>query len=474
MKRVSMSARLLSALVCGWVSMNAQCYTELFAASDADLSFVSLTFTPDGSGEFYSVFRNSASVFETDPTVGTPLSLLDDSFAEVSLTGNASVSLYGQSYSSFFVGSNGYLTFGAPDNQPGESLFLHFSLPRVSAGFDDLDPAVGGTVSYRQLDDRVAVTWQNVPEYLVFGSSNNLQVEMFFNGRIRITRLGVSSTDGLVGLSAGGGVPAGFVETDFSALGAPPISCPFADGNGGQTGACIEGQGSWQRSLQPRDFGNDGSIDAYYDPYLDLTWLADANFAQTSGFDADGRMNFTQANTWASGLTLFGGSDWRLPTLTPVNDTATLNFGFSNNGSTDQGTAKTGVGWGEDSELGYMYYVHLGNKGFYVPNDANPGSIVEQSGFGPSNTGPFANLLADFYWTDESFGSGAWNFGFNDGFQNLNFQFEDFRAWAVHSGDLIGPPAAPEPQNVPLPWVAALGLGGLLCLRGARACQRTA
>jgi hypothetical protein len=159
-----------------------------------------------------------------------------------------------------------------------------------------------------------------------------------------------------------------------------------------------------------------------------------------------------------------------------VNDTANFNTAFSNNGSTDVGTAKTGVGWGEDSEMGYMYYVHLGNKGFYVPNDSNPGNFsVVQSGFGLSNTGPFANLLADYYWTDKAFGSSrAWYFGFIDGGQDRSNQSGNgfqgrsgFRAWAVHSGDLIGPPAAP----VPLPGALWL-LGSALVGVGARARQR--
>ena len=36
---------------------------------------------------------------------------------------------------------------------------------------------------------------------------------------------------------------------------------------------------------------------AYYDNVANLTWLADANAAKTSGYDADGRM------TWADAIT---------------------------------------------------------------------------------------------------------------------------------------------------------------------------
>lgn len=51
-----------------------------------------------------------------------------------------------------------------------------------------------------------------------------------------------------------------------------------------------------------------------YDDVLDITWLADANYAATSGYDQDGRMNFSAANTWAAGLSYGGYDDWRLPT----------------------------------------------------------------------------------------------------------------------------------------------------------------
>ena len=43
-----------------------------------------------------------------------------------------------------------------------------------------------------------------------------------------------------------------------------------------------------------------------YDDVLDITWLQDANYAQTSGYDADGKMSWMDANTWASNLSLGG------------------------------------------------------------------------------------------------------------------------------------------------------------------------
>ncbi len=46
--------------------------------------------------------------------------------------------------------------------------------------------------------------------------------------------------------------------------------------------------------------GND--YQAYYDDAQLITWLADANAAQTSGYDGDGAMNWTSAQAWITSL----------------------------------------------------------------------------------------------------------------------------------------------------------------------------
>jgi hypothetical protein len=70
-------------------------------------------------------------------------------------------------------------------------------------------------VSWRQLGDRVAVTYQTIPQFSGT-DSNSFQIELFTDGRIRITCLGIAATDGLIGLSRGTGVPAGFTSSDFN------------------------------------------------------------------------------------------------------------------------------------------------------------------------------------------------------------------------------------------------------------------
>ena len=59
---------------------------------------------------------------------------------------------------------------------------------------------------------------------------NNIQIEMYFAGKISITHLQVDAADGLVGLSGGTGVPGDFVESDLSAYGICICLDPDADG----------------------------------------------------------------------------------------------------------------------------------------------------------------------------------------------------------------------------------------------------
>ncbi len=192
-------------------------FTEQFSGG-YDLTGLSLTFVPNNSFDFYVSCAVPVTQLPTDPAGGSPITLSDDDNEPVNIANGDAVLLYGESYTTVYVGSNGYVTFGTGDNDYTESLADHFSLPRISALYDDLNPASGGTVSSRQLGDRMVVTWENVPE---FGASapNTFQIEMFFDGTITITGLTIASGDSVVGLSAGEGVGPGFFESDLSEAG---------------------------------------------------------------------------------------------------------------------------------------------------------------------------------------------------------------------------------------------------------------
>lgn len=50
-------------------------------------------------------------------------------------------------------------------------------------------------------------------------------------------------------------------------------------------------------TLLGRDLdGNASTAEAFFDTVLNITWLGDANYARTSGYDADGYMNWMAAN----------------------------------------------------------------------------------------------------------------------------------------------------------------------------------
>ena len=202
------------------------CFTEMFTNNN-DLTHSSLTLTPDTSPHGYSACHSSATAFPTDPSQGTSLGLTGDTNTKVSLAGGAKVYLYGQAYSEFYVGSNGYITFGSGDTTATATLTDHFRLKRISGLFANLEPATNA-VTWKQLLDRVAVTYQDVPEVGTSGN-NSFQIELFYDGRIRLTWLGLAATDGLAGISRGTGQPSYFVASDLTGYAACPAAAHPAD-----------------------------------------------------------------------------------------------------------------------------------------------------------------------------------------------------------------------------------------------------
>ena len=216
-----------------------------------------------------------------------------------------------------------------------------------------------------------------------------------------------------------------------------------------------------------------------YDDVLDVTWLADANYAKTSGYDADadGLMNWQDALTWATNLSYYDSvrgvtwSDWRLPT---VRDGGLANYSFATSG-TDYGFNVRAVG--EDgtvhSELAYMYYVNLGFKGAYstagayqsdygIFGDGTDGWPRERDGLGPNNV--IVNLQSYWYWSGTPYApdpaTNAWAMYVGAGRQiYADSQGNGFFAWAVRPGDVA---AVPEPSPAIL---FGAGLAGLAVMR---------
>ena len=216
--------------------------------------------------------------------------------------------------------------------------------------------------------------------------------------------------------------------------------------------------GSAHAALEGRDLnGSLDSFEAYYDTDLDITWLADANYAKTSGHDTDGQMRWDDANTWAANLSFTDGvsvyDNWRLPTVV---DTGTKGCNFAYTGTDCGSNVDTATG-----EMAHLFFDELGNKGYYdTSGNAN------QPGWGLTNPGPFTNLQAGNYWSATSFPPGtglAWDFYFDYGLQHADGKYNGFYALAVSPGD-VG--AVPEAQTYAL-MLAGLGLIGWRARRRA-------
>lgn len=150
-----------------------------------------------------------------------------------------------------------------------------------------------------------------------------------------------------------------------------------------------------------------------YDTDRDITWLQDANYAKTSGFDADGLMTWSDAMNWAETLSYFDSArgvfwnDWRLPTaLNQDGSGPCFSIGVIN---------CTG------SEMGHLFFEE-----------------------GVQTSGIFTNVEANIYWSgtpNVSEPAFAWVFHFGTGFgsQFESNQSNPHYAWAVRPGDVPEP-----------------------------------
>jgi hypothetical protein len=201
---------------------------------------------------------------------------------------------------------------------------------------------------------------------------------------------------------------------------------------------------------------------AYYDTALNITWLKNANLADTNSFgvagiNANGTMTWLKASQWIGAMNTanyLGTSTWRLPTVT---DKGTSGC--------DWGASGTDCGWNVDlstGEMAHMFYSTLGNVGEVNTSWGNTGCLVAPS-YCLINDGPFSNLEPARYWSKTSYQPdpnwAAWVFDFYNGTQDSNFKEDQLYAWAVSPGDSLA--VVPVPGAV---WMfgSALGVMGLL------------
>jgi hypothetical protein len=198
---------------------------------------------------------------------------------------------------------------------------------------------------------------------------------------------------------------------------------------------------------------------AVYDTDLNITWLADANYAATNTFGVDGigiyragfgpgrpgSMDTQTAFDWLAAMNeanYLGANDWRLPMT--VQPDATCSDQYFPIGLPQESLGRNCSG----SELGHLYYTELGG----VPN----------SGSVPS-AGLFRNIQLSAFWSGTPYPQAQWFiFSFNTGRQFFGTGDNPLFGWGVRSGDIA---AVPIPTTAWLLGTALAGLGGRRMLR---------
>lgn len=222
----------------GTVGVDMDYLSEAFT-NGTDLSFTQITFTPTGDAltsflsdrpTDHANHRNYTATVSTgtkispsfDGTLPVPkediilLPMADD--GAINLTTQVPIPFFGEFLSQLTLSANGFIS-GALSSYSNDPVNVvptfenHFETRRISFLFCDLDPRSGGEVWAREMDDRLVVTFENVPSFdqdaLVPGQSyaNTVQCELFYGGQIRMTYLGLTAKRAVVGLSDGRGVP---------------------------------------------------------------------------------------------------------------------------------------------------------------------------------------------------------------------------------------------------------------------------
>lgn len=166
-----------------------------------DLRGVSLSFAPTQEAGRYRTAGTSEPI---DVALGDPVELGDDDTLEIDLP--FEFPFFEIRQKRVFLNSDGNLTFQSADHASTARSLERFlsGPPRIAPFFADLDPSQGGTVRVARLAERLAVTWEAVPE---FDEENQSTFQVVLEASGRILFLYGNSIDAgsaVVGISSGG------------------------------------------------------------------------------------------------------------------------------------------------------------------------------------------------------------------------------------------------------------------------------
>ena len=217
-------------------------------------------------------------------------------------------------------------------------------------------------------------------------------------------------------------------------------------GAGLLAGALLLGGGAAQAALVNYTAGG---VDLVWDNdygTTGLTWLKNANLADTvdfgvSGIAADGRMTWAVAQNWITAMNAAnyaGTNDWRLWSALNSNGSGPCS-GFNCTGS----------------ELGHLFYT----EGGLSQNQSITSSATLNL--------HFTNMQSSVYWSGTEFAANlnlASNFYTDVGLLSIDFKVSQYYGWAVRPGQVA---AAPLPATGLLMALGLLALGATR--RGRRA-----
>jgi hypothetical protein len=201
---------------------------QVAVVSDPNILLQPKTLDLEGLGiQFVPQKKGGMRVSRVDGTLsdelGDRIALGDDDTRQIALPKGFRFPFHKKRYTSFFVQSDGNLTFGAGDPRSvARSLSNFAALPRIAPLYADLNPvdAAGeGGVYVNVAKDRVIVTWLAVPRF-ADGSSpgapgpNTFQATLLKNGTITFAYGDLSTTEAVVG--AGPGPAGNLTLLDFS------------------------------------------------------------------------------------------------------------------------------------------------------------------------------------------------------------------------------------------------------------------
>ena len=186
------------------------------------------------------------------------------------------------------------------------------------------------------------------------------------------------------------------------------------------------------------------------------TWYGQLNWAY--GLNAEGVLTYSLN----PGISLNWKGNWRLPVTDERQADMYKGYGFA--GPDGDGYHDYRYGYNMvNSEMGHLFYVSLGNIGWY-DTEGN-----EQTLYGLRNTSYFSDLMPGHYWSGTEYSGNpieAWSFHFNSGYQEHEYGNKNITLYAL----AVRPcevSAAPVPEPVTIILLGG-GLAGLGVFRRAR------